>query len=763
MGVVFRARDDQLRRDLAIKVFSGATVDDSVERVRLLREARSAASLNHPNICTIYEIGEAEGQVYIAMELVNGLLLSEHLHSGGLPHDQVLRLGLQVADAVGHAHERGIVHRDLKSLNVIVTPEGRCKVLDFGLARRLPDETETVHTMLTEAGAIVGTPAYMAPEQIRGETVDARTDVWALGVMLYEMLAGVRPFAGKTPFEVTSAILNQQPPALPSKVPVALKAVVERCLEKRPQDRYADATGIRTELESIQQGMASNWSARARRLRRRPVLVALFSGVLLLLLGILFMPRAVRDRIAAMIAPGIETIAVLPLENRSGDPSQDYLADGITDGLIAELSKLSALKGVIGRTSVMRYKGTTKSLTEIAKELGVQILIEGSVMGTKDEVSVDVRVIDPANGRTLGSVSRERPLQNYHQFQNEIVNSIAQQMRLRMLPDELERLQQIRQVDPDVVDWTLKGMTLWYKHNLESIEMAQQYFEKALEKDPQYAPAYAGLMWVWTYRGSATVRPREVVAGMEKIHRRMREQGVTFDETQAEVFEANADIAFNYLWDWEEAEKNYLKAIQLTPNSVGHRLFYWDYLASMNRMAEARAVIERAQQLDPFSPLAQGQYGLYLLLDRRFDDAITEFNKMLNQKIDFDLAHSGLATAYHHKGMFAEAFRETKAAFEGVPGMTELLDDAYKQDGYAGALHLFADLMSAQDVTYILPTNIARLYAYAGDKDMALTFLEKAFDDKDSGLVHLQVDPDWDTLRKEPRFMEVLRKMSFPK
>lgn len=763
MGVVYRARDEKLQRDLALKLLSADLLHDSVNRVRLIREARAAASLNHPNICKVYDVGEAEGQVYIAMELLEGLPLSSSLESGPLPYDDVLRFGLQLSDAMAHAHDRSVVHRDLKSLNVIVTNEGRCKVLDFGLARRLADPTSeaTAQTLLTEAGTPVGTPAYMAPEQLKGETADARSDVWSLGVMLYEMVTGFRPFTGQTHFEVTSAILNDPPPVLPAKTPIALRVLIERCLEKKPENRYRNASAVQSQLRSIHEGEASAVSAWSWRIRRRPRLLGVVVAAVALLAAVALSPQSLRDRFADLMSPRIESVAVLPLENLSGDPSQEYLADGITDSLITELSKFGTLKSIIGRGSVMRYKGTRKTEREIAKELNVQSLLRGSVMRSENQVTVNVSLIDPRDGQLLWKDQYKGEIRNILQLQNEIIGGVTRQMRLKMTPEDRKRLQQVRTVNPDAYEATLKGMVGWYKHTPEEIEQAYLYFQRALELDPEYAPAYAGLMWVWVYRGSATVRPSEVLAGMAELERKMKEQGIEFDETQAEAYEGRADGQFYYAWDWPEAEKNYRKALQLKPHSVDLRLFYWDYLASMKRMPEARAMLERALELDPYNSFAHASFGLFLLLDQRFDEAIAHFQKMLTEKLDFGLAHLGLWTAYHHKGMFKEAFEEAKASFDELL-IAQLLDQAYSEHGYEGAMLQLAEIMAFQTEVYVLPTNLARLYAYAGENDKALEFLEKAMADHDFGLVHMQVDPDWKTLRRYPRFESLVKQMKFP-
>jgi tetratricopeptide (TPR) repeat protein len=416
----------------------------------------------------------------------------------------------------------------------------------------------------------------------------------------------------------------------------------------------------------------------------------------------------------------------------------------------------------------MRYKETNKTPAEIAAELNVQVLIEGSVRREGNQVVVNVRIIDPSDGHALGTFTADRPLESFEGMKGEIIQSIARQLRVTMPPKDLERIQQTRKVDPEVIENHLRGMSHWFKHKATDIDQAEKYFEAALKKDPQYAPAYGGLMWVWTYRGSAQVSGKDVIAGMEKISKRMRDAGVGFDETEAEAFEAKANGEFYYGWkDWVAAGKDYEKALQMKPNSVDLRLFYWDYLAAMNKMPEARAVIERALELDPYNPFAHGSYGIYFILDRKWDDAIAQFRKMLKENMDFELAHPGLATAYHHQGKTAEAFAETKAMIEAIPGgpeIAQLLDKTYREESYESAMHLLGDLLSlAATEDYFPPTNIAKYYVYGKDKDKAFEYLEKAFEDQDSGLVHLLVDPDWDTLRTDPRFETLVKKMGFPK
>ena len=503
MGEVWKARDTQLDRDVALKVLPTGTLGDETARARLVREARLASKLNHPHICTIHEVGESGGQAYIAMELVEGQSLSARLSGGALPIEQILRFGLQLADALTHAHERGIIHRDLKSANVVITPEGRAKVLDFGLAKRLRGETleeATTWTQdsLTGPGAVVGTLAYMAPEQLRGQSADARSDIWALGVMLYEMASGARPFQGKTGFELSSAILNQAPLPLPpgpgGAPPAWLRSVIERCLEKDPAQRYQRSDEVRAALEAVQAGATLKaWLVWKYALSRRRWLM--LAGVLVALLAALAMldVGGVRHRLLGGAAgPKYRSLAVLPVANLSGDPGQEYFTDGMTDALITDLSKIGALK-VISRTSVMQYKGAKKPLPQIARDLRVDTVLEASVVREDGHVRVTAQLIEAATDQHLWAETYEREMTSILALQNEVARAVARTIKVQLRPQEETRLAGARTVNPATYEAYLRGMFHLNKSTPEGLQKGMAYLHEAVEKDPADPLAYAGL------------------------------------------------------------------------------------------------------------------------------------------------------------------------------------------------------------------------------------------------------------------------------
>ena len=505
MGEVYRARDPGLERVVALKVLPADTLADENARARMLREARMAARLNHPHVCTIHEVGEADGRIYIAMELVEGRPLDAMLAGGPLTVERAVRLVTQVADALAHAHERGVVHRDLKSANVVVTPEGRAKVLDFGLAKRLLGEeldeaTTELGATLTVPGSVVGTLAYMAPEQLRGQAADERSDVWALGVVLHEMLGGRRPFVAETGFALSAAILNEPPASLPEEVPVAVRAVVERCLAKDAGERFENGAEVRTALEaaldSAQTGGVGTFTATRATVeqRRRWWLAGAALAAIVAVLAVLDVAGVRRLVMGRAGKPQAVRMAVLPFVNLTGDPEQEYLSDGITQEMITHLGRLHPEGlSVIARSSVMRYKGGDTPVDQIGRELDVEYVLEGSARREADRVRITAELIHVGDQTQLWADSYEREIAGILAVQSEVAQEVASALAIELLPAEQARLTSARTVDPEVYDAYLKGTYHWQKLFPEDLDTAERYFELALEKDPSYAPAHAGL------------------------------------------------------------------------------------------------------------------------------------------------------------------------------------------------------------------------------------------------------------------------------
>ena len=773
MGVVYRAHDEQLDRDVAIKVLPAGAFRDPSARARLLREARTASKLNHPHICTIHEVGEADGQAYIAMELVEGQPLSARLAGGALLVEQVLRYGLQLADALAHAHERGVVHRDLKSANVIITPEGRAKVLDFGLAKRLSGEQvaeATTQTMdsLTGPGAVVGTLAYMAPEQLRGQPADARSDVWALGVVLYEMAAGQRPFQGQTGFELISAILSQAPPPLRpgpgGALPAELRAVIERCLEKDPGERYQRSEEVRAALEAVQSGATlPAWPAWKYALSRRRWLALAAALVAVLALVAALDVGGLRGRLLGGAAtPQLRSVAVLPLANLSGDPQQDYFAEGMHDALITDLAKLSGLRRVIARSSVMRYQKTDKPPRQIARELGVDAIITGSVVREGDRVRITAQLINAATEEQMWAERYERELRSVLSLQNEIVAAVAREVKLRLTPQEQARLVSARPVNPEAYEACLKGRFHWYKLSREELNTALGYFQLALEKDPNYALAYDGIASVWGALGDAGfLPPRETMTKCKAAV----EKALALDDTLAEAHVNLANLRSEYEWDWPAGEREFRRAIELNPSHANAHFMYSDFLISIGRTEEWKAEIQRTLELDPLNFFFQCFYGWHLVYVRRYDEAVGQFRKVLAAQPDFSSAHMGLWGAFYKKGMYEQALAEAKKFFAvlGDREVVESLDRRGAEAGYRGAMRRAGDALAARSERSHVPAiRIARVYAHAGEKDRALDWLEKACERRETTLVHIGVGWDWDGLRSDPRFQSLLRRMKLP-
>src|ERR1700693_2760450 len=633
MGEVYRAHDVQLGRDVALKVLPAQLLADDSARRLLIREARTASSLNHPNICTIHDVGKTGGQNYIVMEYVKGRPLSELVGEGGLPEEKVVLYGAQICDGLAHAHEHGVIHRDLKTSNIMITPEGRAKVLDFGLARRHSIERVAEQTRSEDSypdeGTGAGTMHYTAPEVFRGEPTDARSDIWALGVVLYEMTAGQRPFDGKTAYELSSHILHDQPKELPATVTPALRAVIEKCLTKSPTERYQHASevraalgavGIQTPIPQSPMTVVAEAAAPLRDRRRLIILAGAVGALLLLIPGWRFASQKWKPGSGS--AGPIHSLAVLPLDNLSRDPAEEYFADGMTEELTTQLAQISALR-VISRTSVMQYKDSKKSLPQIAKELGVDAVVEGSVMRSGDQVRVTAQLIQASTDKHLWAKSYEGDARDVLGLQQRVAHAIADGVKVQLTPQEETRLSIPRPVNPAAYEAYLKGNYL-NKGTEEQQRKAREYFEEAIRIDPKYGPAYAGLAdYYWS---SLDLRPRD---SMPKA----KENAVEALELDPDLAQAHTELAAIHFfgdWDWSGAEKEFRRALELNPSdSEGHR-YYSFFLAALGHGNEALAESRKAQDLDPLSISTQVTAGVVLHPAREFDKAIEQCRKALD-------------------------------------------------------------------------------------------------------------------------------------
>ncbi len=771
MGEVYRARDPELEREIALKILPSTTLADDTGRARMLREARLAARLNHPHVCTVHEVGEADGHVYIAMELVDGRSLAAVLADGALPLERAVRYGAQVADALAHAHGRDVVHRDLKSANIMITPEGRAKVLDFGLAKPLAgDDPSRITTALemTAPGSAVGTLPYMAPEQLRGRPADARSDLWAVGVVLYEMVAGRRPFIGETSYDVSAAILTHPPPSLPAGVPATIRGVIDRCLAKAPGERYQRAEEVRAALEAVGSGAVAaeataprtSGATRQRRLSLAAAgLVAVLAVLAVLDVGGVraLLPRRGRQ-------PKEVRMAVLPFVNLSGHPDQEYLSDGLTQEMISQLGRLHPRGlSVIARSSVMRYKGGDTPVDRIGRELGVDYVLEGSARREGNRVRITAELVHAGDQIQLWAHTYERELAGILELQSEVAERVAEALALELLPDERQRLESVRTVDPEAYDAYLKGSYNWQKLTADGIDTAERYFQLALREDPSYAPAYQGLAIVWAARQQmGFVAPAEASSKARTAARR----AVELDVRSAEAHEALAMITTWIDWDWRAAEPEWRRALELNPNSATAQAYYAHYLINTGRVDEALPHSERALELDPFNPLFHTLRGIVLHFQGHVGEALEAARTALALQPDQPGGLCLLAITAFEAGDQAGSVEAAKTYMRtnyANPVAEEAFDRGWREGGGAEAMRRGATALAAGfETTYVLPLDIAVFFMLAGEHEQALEWIEKGYEVRDSNMPYLGW-PVFDPVRSDPRFQDVVRRMGLPR
>ena len=787
MGEVYLAEDTRLDRKVAIKFLSPESVADEQAQKRLLREAKAAAKLDHPNICAIHEIAEVDSRSFIVMQLIEGATLARRMQHKLIDLKEALDIAAQVADALSEAHSRGIIHRDIKPQNIMLTVRGQAKVMDFGLAKmvcegeRLESEAVT-ESLLTEPGAIVGTLPYMSPEQVRGELLDARSDIFSFGTMLYEMLSGHRPFSKESATATISAILTHDPLPLGRYVdamPTELERIVRKCLGKDRERRYQTIREVAIDLEQVRReyetdavtgGRDKQLAASAAEVRsgrakiilpyasRRALMMSLALAMLLgtgLAYVFLFHKTSTTG-----LPPEIKSLAVLPLENLSGDPAQDYFADGMTEAITANLAQIRALK-VVSRTSVMRFKGSRKSLPEIAAELKVDAVIEGSVQRASGRVKITAQLIHAATDAHLWARDYERDLADILQLQGEVARAVADEIRIQVTPEERARLGAARRVNPEAHEAYLLGLYHWNKRTEVGLKKGITYFQQAVEKDPNYALAYAGL-----------AECHHVLAGIEYQNpeefypkgKAYAEKALSLDGTLAEARATLASVKAWFEWDFPGAEQEFKRAIALDPSYPTAHQRFGLLLMNMGRTAESFAEYRRALELDPISVSINSGLGWNLYFAREYDRASEQLRKTLELDPISPNAHIYLGQVYTQQGKYAEAIAElTKAAESSRSRAVARLGYTYAHSGDKDkAQQVLAELQEMAKQRYVSPLDFATIYAGLGDKNQAFAWLEKGFQGRAGAMVYIKEEPMFVGLHSDPRWKVLLRRMKFP-
>ncbi len=783
MGVVYKAEDLRLGRHVSLKFLPEQLSSEPLAIERFQREARAASSLNHPHICTIYDVDQYEDQHFIVMEFLEGQTLKHRISGRPIELDRVPEYGHQMADALEAAHSKAIIHRDIKPANIFLTDRGQVKLLDFGLAKLMPERrgagwarqaagnfgvtTQDAH--LTSDGVALGTVAYMSPEQVRGQELDERTDLFSMGLVLYEMCTGQRAFIGSTSGVIFDAILNRAPvPAarLNPAIPVQLEQIIAKTLEKDRELRYRSASDLRADLQRL---IRDTDSARAmpfttgqasrQKLRRLwPHLVwGGILGVLLILFGLNV--GNLRDRVFGGASQArIESIAVLPFANLSNDPKTEYLSDGITESLINNLSQLPNL-AVMSRNTVFRYKGRATDSQKVGRDLHVRAILTGRLIQTGDELMISVSLEDVENSRQIWGEQYNRKLSNLVTVQQEIAGDIYERLRPRLAGEEKKLLAKRPTENAEAYQLYLQGLFYWNKWTQADFKKAAEYFSQAVQKDPGYALSYAGLADSYSLLGDAGYLPPAEAWPKAKT---AAMQALNLDDSLGEAHTSLGLVKEHFEWDWAGAEKEFKRAIELNPNLATAHHWYGDYLTNMGRFDEGIAETKKAQELDPLSLIINTTVGWQFYLSGRNDSAVEQLHKVLDIDPKFSPARRILEEVYAHMGKFKEAVaeREKALSLSGGPELAASIEEDFTKSGYKGVLQSWLDgLTELSKHSYVSSYSIAESYMRMDQKQKAFEWLEKAYEEHDSGLVSLAVEPMFENIRPDPRFKEILRRM----
>lgn len=773
MGEVYLAQDTKLDRKVALKILPDVFAGEKVQMSRFVREAKSVSALNHPNILTIYEIGEDDGRHYMATEFIEGETLRRRMEPGPLSMGVSFEIACQVGAALNAAHQAGIIHRDIKPENVMVRADGLVKVLDFGLAKLTgglagDPESETRIQSETQPGMIMGTAAYMSPQQARGKPLDARTDVWSLGVVIYEMLSGSKPFKGETMTDTLANILHREPEPLKiGTLPDEFKQIVGKMLAKDIDKRYQTIKDVVVDLKSLQKRLEfkaelERTSSSDRDEAKTQVFKAPATEDDLPILTP--SARPVVSRTSGHTA-GLElsspSIAVLPFANISNDTDNEYFCDGLAEELLNALSKIEALR-VAARTSAFSFKGKEADVREIGQKLNVSAVLEGSVRKAGNRLRITAQLVNVVDGYQLWSERYDRQMEDVFDIQDEISLSIVGALRVKLLGEEKEQVLKRYTENAEAHRLYLKGLYFTSRGTKEGAQKGIEHFQQAVELDPGYALAFAGLADAYCWLSHLYAEPKAV---LEKARAAAR-TALELDETLAEAHVALGLVKLWYDWEWPEVEREFRRAIELNPSHAEAHHWYAFYLTAMKRFDEGRIEVKLALALDPLSLMIQSMSGWCLYFARRYDEAIAQFRQSLELEPNFFISYWGLGWTYIQQGHYQAAITELNRALPLSGGGTEILaalGHAYARLGERREARQWLDqLEQLAGQRYVSPFYRALVYVGLGEREQACAALLEACDDRFEWLTQCKVDPVWDTLHSEPRFQELLRRMGLP-
>ncbi len=759
MGEVYKAEDTRLGREVAIKVLPQNLSSDPQAARRFEREARAVAALSHPNILAVYDVGSDQGIAYLVTELLEGETLRSRLKRGAIEWREAAEIGREIAEGLAAAHFKGIIHRDLKPENIFLTRHGQVKILDFGLARWSPVKSSSNDTSTlteTQPGVVMGTVGYMSPEQVRGEAAEAPSDMFSLGCVLYEVVAGRRAFARQTPVQTMTAILEQEPPPLVEsgkRIPQELDRLIGRCLMKNPAERIQSARDLSLALKELATGATTLGSQERSRVLRWAVLWMVTAlAVLLCAAGFYFFYRPSKP---------VPSLAVLPFVNASGNRDMEYLSDGITDSLINSLSQLPNL-AVMSRNSVFRYKGQADAQA-VGRALNVQSVLTGRVVQLGDSLSISTELVDVRDNRHIWGEQYDRKVADILDVQVEISTEISDRLRLKLSGEDKKRLVKRYTQNSEAYQLYLRGRYYWYKKTPDGFDKGIEYFQKATQVDPNYAPAYAGLAELYNNLSNynfALLAPNEAGTKAQAA----AEKALQIDDTLGAAHSSLAITEYQWGWDWANAEKEFRRAIELDPTASTTFHWYSHLLMTLGRVDDSIRVGRRAVKVEPTDLGNNAHQGWYYLWTREYARAVEPLKQAIEMDPSFPVGQWYLGLAYEQQGEFQKAiaqFQNCVRITAGRPSMLALLGHAYAAaNRKSEAKVVLKQLSEIEKEKYVPSYPVATIYTALGDKEQAMARLERAYNERDSWMDYLGLDPRLDSLRSDTRFATLLRRMN---